>query len=83
MLLSAKEIRAKPGDILIKGKQLPAEVKEILEGADNFEVIDVSEGQLAIRGISPLGKMRTYREILPGIKCWLEIIEKKDRIDRK
>ena len=83
MLLNAREIRAKKGDILIKGKDLAEGVEEILEGADYFEVLYITEGKLAIQGISPLGKMRTYREIDPEVDCWVEIIEKKERVDRK
>ena len=79
MALDSRQLKVKKGDILVKDKIVPEEYKVNLAGAKYFEVIYVSDNEVHMYGISPLGRMHFYRELPVEVKCWVDVIRKKNR----
>ncbi len=79
--LSAKQLRAKKGDILVRDDEAlkNPKYKSSLEASRFFEVEDITDTQLQIHGISSLGHMHFLIEIDPNWKCWVEIIRNENR----
>ena len=80
-ILSAKQLRAKEGDILVKADQrdIADGLNKMLGSFKYFEINSISSVQMEIHGITSLGHMHFFIDFDLDEECWVDIIRKENR----